>query len=69
MGTSGAPLLEVRGLTKRFPGVDALKGVDLSAIAGEVHALVGANGAGKSTLMNLLAGGESSRFPAARDSA
>lgn len=58
MGTSGAPLLEVRGLTKRFPGVDALKGVDLSAIAGEVHALVGANGAGKSTLMNLLAGVE-----------
>lgn len=49
-------LLEVRGLTKRFPGVTALEDVDLDGQAGEVHALVGANGAGKSTLMNLLSG-------------
>lgn len=49
-------LLEIKGLTKRFPGVLALEGVDFSAEAGEVHALVGANGAGKSTLMNLLSG-------------
>lgn len=49
-------LLETRGLAKRYPGVTALKGVDLSAEAGEVHALVGANGAGKSTLLNILCG-------------
>jgi ABC-type sugar transport system ATPase subunit len=48
--------LEIRGLSKTFPGVTALDGVDLAAEAGEVHALVGANGAGKSTLMNVLAG-------------
>ena len=48
--------LEIRGLSKLFAGVTALDGVDLSAEAGEVHAVVGANGAGKSTLMNVLAG-------------
>ena len=50
------PLLETRGLTRRFPGVLALDHVDFAAEAGEVHAVCGANGAGKSTLMNILAG-------------
>jgi ABC-type sugar transport system ATPase subunit len=50
------PFLEIRGLSRRFPGVEALSAVDLDARLGEVHALVGANGAGKSTLMNILAG-------------
>lgn len=49
-------LLEVRDLAKRYQGVAALSGVDLTAEAGEIHAIVGANGAGKSTLMNLLSG-------------
>jgi len=51
-----APLLEVRRLTKSFPGVRALKGVDLALGAGQVLAVIGENGAGKSTLMKILAG-------------
>ena len=54
--SNGAPVLEVRGVTKSFPGVKALKGVNLRVFPGEVHALMGENGAGKSTLMKILAG-------------
>ena len=50
------PAVEVRGVTKTFPGVRALADVSLSVAAGEVHALVGKNGAGKSTLMHVLTG-------------
>ena len=49
-------LLEIRGLAKTFPGVQALKGVKLAVEAGTIHALVGENGAGKSTLIKVCAG-------------
>lgn len=51
-----APILEVRALTKRFPGVVALSEVSFALAPGEVHALCGENGAGKSTLIKVLAG-------------
>ncbi|MFI8995002.1 sugar ABC transporter ATP-binding protein [Streptomyces sp. NPDC053542] len=52
----GRELLRVEGVTKSFPGVRALDGVDMSLRAGEVHVLLGENGAGKSTLIKMLSG-------------
>jgi putative multiple sugar transport system ATP-binding protein len=49
-------ILEMRNITKTFPGVKALDNVNFSVTQGEIHALVGENGAGKSTLMNVLSG-------------
>jgi len=50
------PILEMRAITKTFPGVNALKDVNLSVMPAEIHAVVGENGAGKSTLMKVLSG-------------
>jgi len=51
-----SPALEVRGVSKAFPGVQALRDVDFTLLPGEVHALVGENGAGKSTFVKILTG-------------
>jgi ABC-type sugar transport system ATPase subunit len=53
---SDTPILELRGVVKRFGGATALAGVDLDLRQGEILGLLGENGAGKSTLMKILSG-------------
>ena len=80
-GTELAPVLELDGVTKTFPGVKALDGVTLRLYPGQVTALVGENGAGKSTVVKIMTGiyqpdggdirvdGNATRFPTAQDAA
>ncbi|MDU0959311.1 MAG: ATP-binding cassette domain-containing protein, partial [Bradyrhizobium sp.] len=56
MSSVAAPLVEMTGISKEFPGVKALSGVHLKVERGEVHVLFGENGAGKSTLISILSG-------------
>ena len=50
------PILELKAITKHYPGTTAVDGVDLTIQRGEIHGLVGENGAGKSTLIKILSG-------------
>lgn len=59
MNSEIMPLLQMRGISKAFPGVQALDSVDFDVRAGEIHALIGENGAGKSTLIKILSGAQS----------
>ncbi|HWJ73370.1 MAG TPA: sugar ABC transporter ATP-binding protein [Kaistia sp.] len=59
MTVAAPPLLQMTGITKSFPGVKALDGVQLEVDRQEIHALLGENGAGKSTLLKILAGAQS----------
>src|ERR1700722_19514898 len=52
----GAPILDIRGVAKRFDATQALDDVSLALYAGEIHALLGENGAGKSTLIKIITG-------------
>ena len=54
--TDIAPFVELRGVTKKFPGVIAARDVSISFFPGKVHALLGENGAGKSTLVKIISG-------------
>lgn len=51
------PILQIKNVTKTFPGVKALSSVNLDIHKGSVHALLGENGAGKSTLVKIISGG------------